>query len=332
MKNLKKSNSWFTSMKNKSLLFAVLLLTAFSTPVMAGAEATYLYTFSDFTGIIPYSWVRLSIDKERNEIYVIGMSEVKVFNDKGMEIYSFGDDGSLDGIFDVAIDKEGYILVLSYKDDHYKILRCNYRGELKSIIEVKNLPSEFSRFSPTRIRYFKGRIYLIDTSSKRVALVDEKGIFLDGYDINALLDLKEKERYDKQIGGFDLDNEGNMIFTVPTMFRAFVVSPDRTMKTFGSAGNSPGKFSVVAGIAKDDRGNYLVVDTLKSVVMIFDKNFEFLLEFGYRGFAREGLIAPREAVSYKDKIYITQGRKRGVSVFKIITDQEQSQEGRNASS
>ncbi|MDZ4383183.1 MAG: hypothetical protein U0937_00920, partial [Thermodesulfovibrionia bacterium] len=157
------------------------------------------------------------------------------------------------------------------------------------------------------------------------------GIFLDGYDINALLDLKEKERYDKQIGGFDLDNEGNMIFTVPTMFRAFVVSPDRTMKTFGSAGNSPGKFSVVAGIAKDDRGNYLVVDTLKSVVMIFDKNFEFLLEFGYRGFAREGLIAPKEAVSYKDKIYITQGRKRGVSVFKIITDQEQSQ-GRNASS
>ncbi len=314
------------TMKNKTLIIlSVFLLIATSIPVIAGVEANFLYKLSDFTGSIPYSWVRLSVDRERNEIYVIGMSEIKVFNDKGMEIYSFGDDGSLEGILDAAVDKEGNILVLSYKDDHYKVLRCNYRGEPKSVIEIKNLPPEFIKFSPNRIRYREGRIYLIDTPAKRVALTDEKGVFVDGYDINAILELKEKERYDKQIVGFDLDKEGNMIFTVPTMFRAFVLSPDRKLQSFGQAGNLPGKFSVVAGIAKDDQGNYIVIDTLKCAVMVFDKNFEFLSEFGERSLAQYGLIAPQEMVLLKDKIYISQSRKRGVSVFLIKTDQKQSE-------
>lgn len=313
-------------MKNKALIVLTgLLLIATSIPVMAGVEATFLYKLSDFTGPIPYSWVRLSVDKERNEIYVIGMSEVKVFNDKGMEIYSFGDDGTLDGIYDVVVDKEGNILVLSYKDDNYKVIRCNYRGEPISKIGIKNLPPEFSKFSPYNIMYREGRIYLIDESSKRVAVTDENGIFVDGYDINALIGLTEKERYDKQMGGFDLDNEGNMIFTVPTLFKAFILSPDRKIRSFGEAGSLPGKFNVVAGITSDENGNYLVVDTLKSAVMVFDKNLEFQLEFGYRGYGPDNLIAPSDMVMDKSgRVYITQSAKRGVSVFKIITDQKQN--------
>ncbi|OGP64162.1 MAG: hypothetical protein A3K22_00130 [Deltaproteobacteria bacterium RBG_16_42_7] len=330
---MKKLNFRFTNMKNKSLIaVAVLILLGISTPVMAGIEAAFLYKLSDFTGPIPYGWIRLSVDKERNEIYVVGMSEVKVFNDKGMEVYSFGDDGNLDGIFDVAVVKNGDILVLSYKDDNFKVIRCNFRGEPISKIDIKNLPSEFKEFSPGNIKYYEGRIYLIDKSSKRIAVMDENGTVEDSYDINAILELKEKERYDKQIGGFDIDDEGNMIFTVPTLFKAFILSPDRKLKAFGDAGSLPGKFNIVGGITKDERGNYLVVDTLKSAVMIFDKDFQFQLEFGYRTGRRDGLVAPKEIVMDKSgRAFITQGAKRGVSVFKIITDQK-TMAGHNAPS
>ena len=52
--------------------------------------------------------------------------------------------------------------------------------------------------------------------------------------------------------------------------------------------------------------------------MIFDKDFNFQTEFGYRGFGPENLIAPRElGVDQAGRVYVNQARRRGVSVFKI---------------
>jgi len=63
-----------------------------------------------------------------------------------------------------------------------------------------------------------------------------------------------------------------------------VVSPDgKVTASFGKAGSAPGLFGVVGGIAKDDRGNYLVWSGFAALVMVFDTEFQFLYEFGYRG-------------------------------------------------
>ena len=79
------------------------------------------------------------------------------------------------------------------------------------------------------------------------------------------------------------------------LFKAFVVSPDgKVTASFGKAGSAPGLFGIVGGIAKDDQGNYLVVERLRSVVMVFDKEFRFLKEFGYRGDKPGNLIRPNE--------------------------------------
>jgi hypothetical protein len=80
-------------------------------------------------------------------------------------------------------------------------------------------------------------------------------------------------------------------------------------------------FGNVSGIAKDDKGNYLVVERFRSVVMVFDKEFRFLKEFGYRGSKPENLARPNDvAVGNAGKIFVTQVRDRGVSVFHLATD------------
>lgn len=51
------------------------------------------------------------IDKGKCEIYVSKMAgrSVRRFNENGMEIYNFGDDGALGHIYDMAVDKDlGY--------------------------------------------------------------------------------------------------------------------------------------------------------------------------------------------------------------------------------
>lgn len=302
--------------------FVIFLVTAFLSPAAGGeVRVSYLYSLSGFTGTIPYDWARIFADQQRNEIYVVYGNSVSVFNESGMEVHRFGGDSGLGRVVDVALDDEGNILALSYLGLEYGIVRCNFRGEPLAKLEVKDLPPGFSRFSPNRMVYRKGRLYLADINSLRIAVTDEQGRFEKGYDLVSVLGLEEKDRANKVMGGFSVDGDGNMLFTIPVLFSAYRLSPEGNVRAFGQPGGTPGKFSVVGGIVSDDRGNYLVADVLKCVVMVFSQDFKFLTEFGYRGFQPGNLIAPQDlAVDGNGGIYVTQARKRGISVFRVTYD------------
>jgi DNA-binding beta-propeller fold protein YncE len=173
--------------------------------------------------------------------------------------------------------------------------------------------------------YRNGNLYLADLFAKQVIVTDANGRFQEGYDINRLIASakveEEKPGTEKNIVGFTVDQAGNLLFTVPTLFQAFRLSPDRKMTGFGEPGSLPGKFNVAAGIATDDRGYIYVADTLRSVVMVFDNAFNFQIEFSQRGLSPDSLIAPKAlSVDTNGRVYVSQARRRGVSVFKVTYD------------
>jgi hypothetical protein len=317
MKSIRRISTIFMSL-------SAILLIGSSVPVQAdgGVKATYLYSLSNFTGTVPYSWVRNFIDPERNEIFVVTGDSVSVFNGSGMEVYRFGEDLELGSILDAAVENDGHILLLSMMGDRFRVTRCSYRGEPQSRIELRNLPREFSGISPGRILFRNGRMYLADLIAKKVVVTDEEGIFQEGYDIPPFIaGFEDKPGSENNISCFTVDREGNLFFTIPTLFKVFRISPDRKLAAFGEPGNIPGKFNVVAGIAVDDRGTIFVTDTLRSVVMVFDKEFKFQAQFSHRGLDPGGLIAPKDmAIDRQGRLYVSQARKRGISVFQIHYD------------
>ncbi len=290
-------------------------------PALAGVKGAYLYRLSDFTGAIPYSTPRVTVDKERKETYVLYQNSISVFNESGMEVYRFGDDLDLGQILDIALDGHGNPLILSYRSidpekGEIEIIRCNFRGEPTGKIVLKNLPAGFSDFQPNRISCSGGTLYLANLSRLKIVLTDSDGNFRKGYDLIPLLGLKESDRGDTEIGGFSLQDDGSILFTIPVRFSAHRLYPDGKLASFGKPGGAPGKFNVVSGIVADSKGNYLVVDKLKSTVMVFDQGFNYLNQFGYRGLKGGGLIAPDDiAIDKGDRVYVTQNGKRGVSVF-----------------
>jgi DNA-binding beta-propeller fold protein YncE len=75
----------------------------------------------------------------------------------------------------------------------------------------------------------------------------------------------------------------------------------------------------VSDIIRDNRGNIIIADRLKSVVNLYDSNFNFLAEFGGRGDAPGSLIVPQTlAIDSDDRLYVTQLANRGVSVFRLL--------------
>ena len=303
-----------------ALLSGGLVLGAFYMDIAAAVETTFLYNLSNLNGPIRSNSANITVDEERDEVYVVDHSErdVSIFNETGMEVYRFGEDGSLGSVVDVDVGGDGNIIVLSKGSSKPSILICNFRGEPVSALEIKNLPSDFSSFTPDHMAYRKGRIYFLDSNSMRIAVTNTKGLFENGYDLAPLLGVEEEKRGNMGIGGFSLDPEGNMLFTVPVLFRAFKLTPDGKMASFGKPGGAPGRFGLVGGIVADDRGNYFVADRLKCAILIFDKDFQFQLEFGYRGLSPQNLIGPNEiAIDGGGRLYVSQLRNRGVSVFKI---------------
>lgn len=305
-------------------VFNIMLFLALILPLRtAGAEAIktgFLYALSDATGTIPYNWVKLSADPGRHEVYVVNPTDltIRIFNDQGMEVYNFGDDLSLGYVSDLAVDEQGDMLILSVKGETHNLVRGNFRGEPKKTIELSGFPPAYSDgFSPRTMAYRAGHIYLVDKSRMKVAVTDGEGRFEAGYDLAPLLKIDEKKRRENDIVGFSVDPRGNMFFTVPTIFTAGRLAPDGSLKTFGSKGSTPGKFNIIGGIAADERGLIYVADTLRCVVMVFDRDFTFKTEFGYRGYEPDNLIAPMDVVVDGGRVYVTQSRSRGVSVFNV---------------
>ncbi len=304
-------------------LLGIMFFGIASTDALAEVETTFLYNLSNFSGPIPFNWSSFHVDNERNEIYVLDTREkdIRIFNDQGMEVYHFGDDGSLGSVVDLAVDTDGNILVLSKGRAKSSIIVCNFRGEPVSELALKNLPPDYSGFSPDRMVYRKERLYLVNTFSLKIVVTDTNGFFRNVYDLGALIEIEEKKRADTEIGGFSVDRQGNMLFTVPVLFSAYKLTPDGKITGFGRPGGAPGKFNIVGGIVADDRGFYYVADRLKSVVIIFDKHFKFQTQFGYRGFRPHNLIGPRNLVlDTKGRLYVSQLGNRGISVFKITYD------------
>lgn len=310
------------------LLAAFLIVALCHETADAGVKSSFLYSLSNFNGKFPFNDVRVRTDRVRDEVYVIDRGIVHIFNNAGMEEFWFGDDREFGTIYDLAVDEKGDIFLLVYEssqsgDRNCAIVRCNYRGEIKEKFSISGLPPEISAFSPDTLMYREGNCYLVNSGQGRAVVTDRKGVFQRDYDLYKAVNIPEKERADKELFGFSLDRAGNMLFTIPVLFKAYVVSPEGKMEaSFGRPGSAPGLFGVVSGIAADDLGNYLVVERLRSVVMVFDKELRFQHEFGYRGEGKPwNLVRPSElALGKTGIVYVNQLRGRGVSVFSLIYD------------
>jgi DNA-binding beta-propeller fold protein YncE len=318
--NFKSRILYAVKLSAASFLVGVIIVGMTPAVVSAKIETTFLYTLSNFNGPVALNKARINVDKERNEIYVADPRKgaIVIFNAKGMEIYRFGEEGNLGNFIDVAVKPDGNILILSRTAGKPTILVCNFKGEPLATLVLKNIPPDFSNIVPTHIVYRHQQIYLLDKTDLRLVVTDPDGLFKNGYDIGSLIKLDAKKRHATEIAGFSVDREGNMLFTVPVLFSVFKLTPDRKISGFGRPGSAPGRFNVVGGIVADDKGYLYVADRLKSAVLIFDKDFKFQTEFGYRGIRPHNLIGPNNlGLDNQNQLYVSQLSSRGISVFKI---------------
>lgn len=282
-------------------------------------KAVFMHKLSDFSGSKPFNAAQLKLDPFKGEVYAINGDSVSVFNASGMEVFRIDTDASIGSIVDIMVASDQKLILLASKNNHVNLLLCNYRGEQLGEITLKGIPPELKDFSPNRLYGRDKEIYLVSLSKMRLMVIDEQGTFIRTIDLAKALGFTEQERNDSGLGGFAMDQGGGFVFTDSVSGKLFTLSGDGlTSRVFGRRGSRPGQFGVPAGVAVDRNGNYLVVDKLRCVVMAFDRNFVFLLEFAKRGLNPADLIAPDDIiVDNANRAYISNLRKRGVVVYQL---------------
>jgi sugar lactone lactonase YvrE len=331
----------------QSLSIFLLLMSVPFQVAFAGSTASFRYRLSNFEGPVRSQWARLAVDLERNEVYALHRrkNDIRVFDEHGMEVFVFGDD--MASAADITIGDGGDIFILSAQYQASTVHLFDYRGEQVSELSLANLPAKFSKFIADRLVYRDHSLYLVDSDALMVVVVDEEGRFQEGYDLSDTMkrfvpranrekaisnnDWKAKKVDNIDINGFTVDNQGNMFFTIPSLLSAYRLSADGEIIPFGRSGSGRGKFSVTAGIATDEMGYVYVSDRLRCVVLVFNQDLQFQMEFGYRGDGPSNLIVPDDlAIDSSGNVYIGQAANRGVSVFKVVHQNVSKIDHRNA--
>jgi len=323
-------------------VMALLLSSLLASTACAGVEAAFAYKLSDFSGPVPSLWAKVDVDSRFDEAYALNIGDglIQIYNESAMQVHSYGENYGLASATDLAVAEEGEVYVLFSRRASGQLLRLDYRGKLIETVTIADVPDEFLPLYPTFMDYRDGEIYLADSQNMTMVVVDLNGRFQRGLDLRSFLlaasqeELNQDELRDSRrasieekieslkqagLGGFSVDAQGQLYFTVPTLFSAYRMQPDGRFEAFGTSGGAKGKFGVVAGIEADEHGNIYVADRLRSVVLIFDDEFNFQTEMGYRGGAPHNLVVPDDlAVDVRNqKLYVSQAANLGVSVFKL---------------
>jgi hypothetical protein len=311
------------------LAAAILAGAAAARDASAAIQAEYAWNLADMTGAIRTGGVALTWDRHGKELFVVDCGVVRVFSRTGMEIFSFGDDAQLGHVYSVAALEDGDLLLLTMTGGQMSVVRSNFRGEPLGKVELTGVPAEVSQdFRPNGIAYAAGKVFLLDKRSMRLVVTDLSGAHVASYDLSEMIvagealedssrrDAAGVQRENTGIRGFSVDASGNVLFTVQPLFRAYFLSTDGNLHAFGTKGSAQGKFNIVGPIAADEHGNLYVGELLRSVVIVFNKDFEFVREFGSRGYGPGDLLVPSELAAGDGKVFVSQSR-RGVKVFRV---------------
>ena len=326
---------------NIFMLATLTCLVAIALPARAQTSVSYLYHLSNFNGPVASQWARIAVDQQEGEVYTLNRTDsaIQIFNDTAMQTFGFGENLALASAVDIASGENGEMYVL-YRFPMATVRHLDYRGEPIGEIKANAIAEELASFQPDFLDYQMGNLFLADAKAMRVVVISTTGELLQNYNFRALiskqikaeakgkdLNRAQQKKIEEDLAalkgadfnGFSVDRKGNIYFTIAPLFSAYRATPGAKVEAFGIPGGAPGKFGVVASIEADSQGNIFVSDRLRSVVLMFDKEFNFQTEFGYRGSEPQNLTVPDDIAIDEDntKIYVAQAANLGVSVFRI---------------
>lgn len=320
MKSLK--HDTMKSAAGRSLLavwVAAALLLSFPATGLCGTDFRYLTLkhVRDIEGSFnqPTEVAVASDDKT----YVLdgAKNKVKVFDDTGSFLFSFGQYGAKEGELDhpVGMDVDAQENIYVADTGNKRIQIFDGQGKFVRLIDLASMNAR-----PVEVKHIQesGRIYVSDTENQQIHCFDKDGVFQFSWG-----------GYGKKRGEFmypgmiDTDPSGNIHVVDILNGRLQIFDAAGKMpRELGKFGIKPGNLFRPKGVLVDKQSHVYVSDSYTGVIQVFDADGKLVGILSEDGKSPLRLSTPLGMAmdSAKKQLYVVEAERNKVSVFELRED------------
>ena len=248
--------------KTHLILFSAFILAIALMPVRLQQGVRIFIVFPILMASRRLTGCAMHIDDATGEVYVAdpATQSIVIFNNVGMQIYDF-DTSEFGRVMDFAVDNGG-----QFPDFNISVWLCCHSHEMQlprricfeDRIQRHSARNRIELFPKSFFLNKNNRFYLASDGAMKVVVTDINGIFESSYDLKSMLKLDEKTLQSSTgIFGLTVDNAGRILFTIPSAFSMYIVSPDGTWTSFGQHGSTPGNSILYPGLPRTIKGTYM---------------------------------------------------------------------------
>lgn len=307
---------------NKCVGTALLVLSMLLTPGAAWAQDELSYvqrlhmpSHADDFGE-PLS---VTADLHTGEIFVcdVRKNRVVIFDRDGLFLYMIPGGDVFRMPLDIAVDPEGYILLLAKHELEVRLVLLDFDGKFIEWIAVSGLPASVAEpnFRSVAISPAGDRFYVLDETNLHVWITRRDGEVVGM--INLQGDISEKELQEQILGHVDVYGD-TVIVPVATQGTVYMYDLDGNPKGWvGIQGTAPCQtmFPMAAGLAEDGRA--VVVDFQRMLITVWDARDNICLG-EYSGIGnRPGFVyQPHDlALDGAGRVYVAQSFEGRIQVW-----------------
>jgi DNA-binding beta-propeller fold protein YncE len=263
----------------------------------------------------------VTADPHTSEIFIcdIRKNRVLIFDKQGLFLYQIPGGDVFRAPRDLAVDPEGYILLLATHQEKVGLIRLDFDGKFLESIPLTGLPETASEPHLVSVAMSPegDQFYLMDQANLRLWITDREGKLSTAIDLEVEVNLPEGEAQEQVLGHVDV--YGNrVVVATPSAGTVYLFDLDgNPTGHVGVRGTAPCQtmFPIAAALTDDDHA--VIVDQQRMLIMIWDvRNNKCLGEYSGIGNAPGYVYRPSDmALDGEGRVYVTQGFEGRVQVF-----------------
>lgn len=263
----------------------------------------------------------VTADPHTGEIFIcdIRRNRVVIFDQQGLFLYQIPGGDVFRAPRDLAVDPEGYILLLATHQEKVGLVWLDFDGKFIESIPLSGLPETAAEPQLVSVAMSPegDQFYLVDQANLQLWITDREGKLSTAIDLEVEVDLPEGEAQEQVLGHVDV--YGNtVVMALPSAGSVFLFDLDGYLKGHvGLRGTAPCQtmFPVAAALTDDDHA--VIVDQQRMLIMIWNtRNNECLGEYSGIGNMPGYVYRPVDlALDGAGRVYVSQGFEGRVQVF-----------------
>jgi len=258
-------------------------------------------------------------DLHANEIFVCDTFDhrIGIFDGQGYFEYLIPGGDRFRSPIDLAVDPEGYLLVLGFFGGRKSFTVLDFDGQLLETVELQDLPSEIDQVDLQSLALSPDgqRVFAVDEDNHRLWISDRQGLVTGWFDFEQ--GRSEEEIQDLILAHVDVYQD-EVLVAAPSDGLVYRFGLDGKSRGYvGFKGTTPCKTAFPVAAALDAEGMILVLDKQRAVFTRWDPRDNRCLD-EYMGFgdAPGALYQPGDiALDAVGRVYVAQGFQGRVQVY-----------------